>query len=112
MAQPSRMVCQGTPSPQSFAGWWVGGSKGGGAKGGVGWLVGWLLPLCPSARPGPPRLQAMGGRGCVTRCMSHEPRASGLARQGGGGGCGGDPPSGGPELLEAPKAPKKFFGLN
>ena len=46
----------------------------------VGWLVGWLLPLCPSARPGPPRLQAMGGRGCVTRCTSHEPRAPGLAR--------------------------------
>ena len=46
----------------------------------MGWLVGWLLPLCPSARPGPPRLQAMGGRGCVTRCMSHEPRAPGLAR--------------------------------
>ena len=36
--------------------------------------------------------------------------------QGGGvgGGCGGDPPppSGDPELLEAPKAAKKFFGLN
>ena len=46
----------------------------------VGWLVGWLLPLCPSARPGPPRLQATGGRGCVTRCTSHVPRALGLAR--------------------------------
>ena len=46
----------------------------------VGWLVGWLLPLCPGARPGPPRLQATGGRGCVTRCTSHEPRALGLAR--------------------------------
>ena len=37
--------------------------------------------------------------------------------KGGGskGGCGGDPPpppSGDPELLEAPKAPKKIFGLN
>ena len=51
-----------------------------GGGGGVGWLVGWLLPLCPSARPGPRRLQAMGGRGCVTRCTSHEPRAPGLAR--------------------------------
>ena len=39
----------------------------------MGGLVG--LPLCPSARPGPPRLQAMGGRGYVTRCVSHEPRA-------------------------------------
>ena len=46
----------------------------------VGWLVGWLLPRCPGARPGPPRLQATGGRGCVTRCMSHVPRALGLAR--------------------------------
>ena len=46
----------------------------------VGWLVGWLLLRCPSARPGPPRPQATGGRGCVTRCMSHVPRALGLAR--------------------------------
>ena len=30
----------------------------------------------------------------------------------GGWGCGGIPPSGDPELLEAPKVPKKFFGLN
>ena len=49
-------------------------------SGSGGWLVGWLLPLCPGARPGPPRLQATGGRGCVTRCTSHEPRALGLAR--------------------------------
>ena len=54
-------------------------SQGGGRRG-VGWLVGWLLPLCPGARPVPPRLQATGGRGCVTRCNSHEPRALGLAR--------------------------------
>ena len=62
-----------------------------------GWLVGWLLPLCPSTRPGPPGLQPMGGRGCVTRCTSHEPRALGLARvaqararfvREGGGGAG------------------------
>ena len=45
-----------------------------------GWLVGWLLPLCPGARPGPPRLEATGGRGCVTRCASHVPRALGLTR--------------------------------
>ena len=32
---------------------------------------------------------------------------------GGGGGWGGNPPpAGDPELLEAPKAPKKSFGLN
>ena len=37
----------------------------------VGWLVGWLLPLCPGARPGPPRLEATGGK---------------RARGGGGGG--------------------------
>ena len=52
----------------------------GGGVAGHGWLVGWLLPLCPGARPGPPRLQATGGRGCVTGCTSHEPRALGLAR--------------------------------
>ena len=33
--------------------------------------------------------------------------------QGGeGGGLWGDPPPGDPELLEAERAPKKFFGLN
>ena len=47
---------------------------------GGGWLVGWLLPLCPGARPGPPRLEATGGRGCVTRCASHVPRALGPTR--------------------------------
>ena len=52
----------------------------GGTRGGGGWLVGWLLPLCPGARPGPPRLEATGGRGCVTRCASHVPRALGLTR--------------------------------
>ena len=31
--------------------------------------------------------------------------------KGGGGGCRG-PLSGDPELLETPKAPEKFFGLN
>ena len=29
-----------------------------------------------------------------------------------GGAAGGTPPAGDPELLEAPKAAKKFFGLN
>ena len=29
-----------------------------------------------------------------------------------GGGCAPPPPSGDPELLEAPKAPNKRFGLN
>ena len=48
-----------------WRGW--GGVVGGGGSGsgGGGWLVGWLLPLCPGARPGPPRLEATGGRGCV-----------------------------------------------
>ena len=33
--------------------------------------------------------------------------------KGGGGGCGGTPPpKGDPELLEAPEALNKFFGLN
>ena len=32
------------------------GRRGRVCRAGVGWLVGWLLPLCPGARPGPPRL--------------------------------------------------------
>ena len=57
------------------------GKRGPGAeREGKGRLVGWLLPLCPGARPGRPRLEATGGRGCVTRCASHVPRALGLTR--------------------------------
>ena len=49
--------------------------------------------------------------------VSHKEYSAEFCSRGGGGlagGCGGDPPSpaGDPELLEALKAPKKFYGLN
>ena len=64
----------------TYRGLWAPMGTYGDLWGPMGWLVGWLLPRCPGARPGPPRLQATGGRSCVTRCMSHVPRALGLAR--------------------------------
>ena len=62
---------------------------------------------------GPPRGRSLEeGASAVVRVFLQ--KEGGGLREGGGGTVGGGTPppaSGNPELLEAPKAPRKFFGL-